>query len=964
MSRLGPLLSPIMVGRDELLDQADRRIADAARGHGQFLLVAGEAGIGKTRFITALERKALATGFRTASGFVAPQDRDVPASSLLDLARNMRRDPAFAAVGTELLDLAAAALEATLPRRRTLVLHVVDLILAQADRPLLLWFDDLQWADDVSLEIIGELARAGRTRPLLLVGAYRTDELAPTSILRPWRARLLAQRTAEEARLAPLTYEQTAVMTTLILATGLPAPRAVVDAVFERSDGVPLHVEELLGALDEAQRSDSRAIREASVPETLGDAINARVSRLSPEAQAVARSGAVIGRCFVPGVLAGIMDIPAERLDAPLQELLENGFLDPPSLRGLYDFRHQVLRDTLYRTLTDSDLRRLHARAAEFGMELEGQADAHASLHYERAGLRSQAFRTALSGARAAAAMSSHHEAHDLYQRAVRNVPPDLATAEKARLFKAACGEAAAIDDVEASAAAAQQARELFLVASDGTNAAAMLQHLASLARRDVAPMADRLAALDRALEEARQLGAGTDRDEVLDWLGVELGRAQVEAGDVGGAATTLAGLAQRAAARDDAPLGAEVASVAAMADAMAGDLPAGLDRMERAAHDARAYGLEDAGVTAYRDAALTAAAAMDYPRASRLKDEGLRYADAVEQSYCAHVLTSTGSLIAWAEGRWDEAVAMGAQALTERGSRRGVALSRIPLGLVAMGRGDLPEARRQLESATAFWELAGVPEQVLAAGWGLAETALLDGDPGAAVSRSDAALELAARVGSPVPLAPFVVTGTRARLAAGLPAEAARWVERVRSILAPLDWLASPTLDHASGLVALAEGSTGLARAALERAVAGWDQRGRVWEGCWARLDLAACLLRAGRGAEAVDLAADVRREAQRLGSRPLVDRADAVARQAKSRSVEDEPWRPLTARELEVARLIAAGSTNAEIAGALGIAHKTASAHVEHILAKLGVARRAEIAAWVASIPALAGNLGFPGR
>jgi DNA-binding NarL/FixJ family response regulator len=64
------------------------------------------------------------------------------------------------------------------------------------------------------------------------------------------------------------------------------------------------------------------------------------------------------------------------------------------------------------------------------------------------------------------------------------------------------------------------------------------------------------------------------------------------------------------------------------------------------------------------------------------------------------------------------------------------------------------------------------------------------------------------------------------------------------------------------------------------------------------------------------------------------------------------DEPWRPLTTREFEVARLIAAGQTNAEIAFELSIASKTASAHVEHILAKLGVARRAEIATWVATV------------
>ena len=71
-----------------------------------------------------------------------------------------------------------------------------------------------------------------------------------------------------------------------------------------------------------------------------------------------------------------------------------------------------------------------------------------------------------------------------------------------------------------------------------------------------------------------------------------------------------------------------------------------------------------------------------------------------------------------------------------------------------------------------------------------------------------------------------------------------------------------------------------------------------------------------------------------------------------ARGRGSVDEPWRPLTAREFEVARLIAKGLTNAEIADELSIAPKTASAHVEHILAKLGVSRRAEIATWVATV------------
>ncbi len=155
-----------------------------------------------------------------------------------------------------------------------------------------------------------------------------------------------------------------------------------------------------------------------------------------------------------------------------------------------------------------------------------------------------------------------------------------------------------------------------------------------------------------------------------------------------------------------------------------------------------------------------------------------------------------------------------------------------------------------------------------------------------------------------------------------------------------------------------------GIARSSFERAIAGWEAKGRIWEELWARLDLAGCLVRTSRVVEATTLIADVREMAVRLGSRPLIDRADALARQTRGRVAEDEPWHPLTARELEVARLIAAGSTNAGIAAELGIAPKTASAHVEHILAKLGVGRRTEIATWVATLPSAAASVGVSSR
>ncbi len=125
------------------------------------------------------------------------------------------------------------------------------------------------------------------------------------------------------------------------------------------------------------------------------------MGRLSGDAQAVARGGAVIGRCFVPEVLAGVLDRGrVEEIEAALDELVTAWVLYPFEFvdRGYFDFRHQLLRDAVYGSIRQADLRRLHARAGEFGAELVGATEIHASSHFERAGLRAQAYRAAWRG--------------------------------------------------------------------------------------------------------------------------------------------------------------------------------------------------------------------------------------------------------------------------------------------------------------------------------------------------------------------------------------------------------------------------------------------------------------------------------------------------------------------------------------------------------------------------------------
>ncbi|HXR41910.1 MAG TPA: LuxR C-terminal-related transcriptional regulator [Acidothermaceae bacterium] len=143
-----------------------------------------------------------------------------------------------------------------------------------------------------------------------------------------------------------------------------------------------------------------------------------------------------------------------------------------------------------------------------------------------------------------------------------------------------------------------------------------------------------------------------------------------------------------------------------------------------------------------------------------------------------------------------------------------------------------------------------------------------------------------------------------------------------------------------------MATGEMDDALAGFPVARAAWTKRGRFWEGNWAALDLARCTAVAGR-TDAGVIADAARSRALEVGATTLVRAAEALLRG----SAGSQPrWHPLTAREYAVATLVSTGMTNREIAVELVLAPKTVSAHVEHILAKLGASRRAEIAAWVA--------------
>ena len=235
---------------------------------------------------------------------------------------------------------------------------------------------------------------------------------------------------------------------------------------------------------------------------------------------------------------------------------------------------------------------------------------------------------------------------------------------------------------------------------------------------------------------------------------------------------------------------------------------------------------------------------------------------------------------------------------------------------------------------------------------WGLAEAARCQGDYDTTLMLCKRGYQASADVMDAACLFPYLLTGVRAHLARGDVDAAEAWSDQVGAVLTARAIPGTlPTIAHGRGIVALARGDISAAQQALASASESWRLRRRFWEGAWARLDLAATAAKARRHGEAGSLIGEVRAIATTVGATTLVDAADRLTGMIDPRRPAD-PWHPLSAREFEVAQLVAAGLTNRQIAEQLVLAPKTISAHVTHILTKLGAARRAEIAAWSATV------------
>jgi class 3 adenylate cyclase/predicted ATPase len=385
-----------LVGREEELELLLRRWSRAKTGEGQVVLLAGEPGIGKSRLTAALLERLTAEPHTRLRHSCSPQHTD---SALFPIIGQMQRaaglghddtpgarldklDALLAQTSTSIEDATLIAEMLSLPndgrypaldldpqqrRQRTLEALVWQLEALTRSNPVLTIFEDAHWTDPTSLELFSRTVDRLRTLRALLIVTFRPEFDSPW-IGRPYVTALTINRLAER--------EVGAMIDRLVGNNLIPA--SIRKDIIERTDGIPLFIEEMTKAVLEAdsQRAAERTVASApspalAVPASLHASLMARLDRLGP-AKEVAQIGAAIGREFSHALLAAVVRKPEPELASALDRLIAAGLLFrqgmPPY--ATYLFKHALVQDAAYGTLLRERRRALHARIAE---TLEGQ---------------------------------------------------------------------------------------------------------------------------------------------------------------------------------------------------------------------------------------------------------------------------------------------------------------------------------------------------------------------------------------------------------------------------------------------------------------------------------------------------------------------------------------------------------------------------------------------------------------
>jgi predicted ATPase/class 3 adenylate cyclase len=381
-----------LVGREEELELLLRRWRHAASGDGRVVLLSGEAGIGKSRLTVALQEQLQLLPHTSLPSFCSPHHQDstlYPSIRLLERTAGFHRDD----TGSQRLDkLEALLVQSGKPLNDAVPLiagllsvptgdrfpplsynpqkrneRMLQALLAQiegraARQPVLMVFEDAHWADPTSLELLDLVIDRVPALSVLLIITFR-PEFAPQWIGRPHVTSLTLNRLPPGQRAHMIAG----------VTNGKALPKEIADQIIDRTDGVPLFIEELTKTVVESGivvEAGDRYVLKApgatvAIPATLQASLLARLDRL-PAAREVAQIGAALGRSFSHELIGAVAQMPQKQLDDALAQLVsaELIFRRGSAPDAEYTFKHALVQDAAHATLLRGRRQQLHARIA------------------------------------------------------------------------------------------------------------------------------------------------------------------------------------------------------------------------------------------------------------------------------------------------------------------------------------------------------------------------------------------------------------------------------------------------------------------------------------------------------------------------------------------------------------------------------------------------------------------------
>ncbi len=986
----GRVSSPVLIGRSNELDHLRAALQLAQGGRSSATLIAGEAGVGKTRLVAEFAELAQSDGAVVLlGGCIDLGEGALPYAPVVEALRGLVRRsdvadlegilgqgrPELARLMPDLGPVAAESgsslsFGSAQGRLFEMVLGVLERL--AAGTPVVFIVEDLHWSDQSTRDLLGFLVRNLRDAPVMLVFTYRSDELHRRHPLLPFLAELERIGRVERVELQPFDRGESADQLRAIAGRDLDA--ALIDSIHTRSGGNAFFAEELLVAAGDDGGTD--------LPPTLRDVLLAHVAVLAEPTQEFLRVASAAGQRVDPALLAAAAAIDETTMYEALRESVGRQVLVPDPTAGIerYAFRHALLQEAVYDDLLPGERTRLHAafaRTLEASSAADASRVAEIAYHWYAAHDLPRALESAVAAGSAAEARYAFPEALAQYERVIDlwdHVPDAETRAGRDRIdILAALAGVARFHESARAVSHIQAAIHLVDEALDPVRSGLLNERLGRYAW-----IAGQGELAKEAYRTAIRLIPPEPPSEARARVVAGLAQILMLAGcfeDSKALAEEALGLARAVGTRD---IEGHALNTRGVDRVVAGDVDAALEDLGASLTIAEEVGIVDDIGRAYANWAWVLEIAGRLEEAVDKSDDGIAVSERLGSMrfFGTHMLSGAGDYL-YRLGRWDE---------SERAARRAEEVGPFGvneiivqelLGRLALARGRFEEAAERLRPLAPRAERAAEIQFVVPVQASLAELALWQGRPDDAAARVAAAIRLIDFTPE-VKIGEAYALGLRANADAAELGRARRSADQVgRAVAAGDELLDAIRRRHAdtvanrpafepqskAWLLLCEAEATRLHRhpdpVAWVACVEAWEELGRPYVVAYARWREGEARLAArgdrGLAAAALRAALDT---ARRLGAEPLAGEVRALAARARLAVEAGEPDETpvasdeaarlgLTAREREVLALVALGRTNRQIAAELFISGNTAGVHVSNILGKLGVTGRGEAAA-----------------